>query len=47
MPDAIGETLARLITHVEALEKILPTRNAGPGLHAPDHGLWRWDDFSI
>ncbi|MBI2838759.1 MAG: serine O-acetyltransferase [Acidobacteria bacterium] len=48
LPDTIGDTLAALIAHVETLEKRV---NGGglyaPALHAPDHGVWHWSDFSI
>lgn len=48
LPDTIGETLSALIAHVESLEKRV---NGGgtsiPALHAPDQGIWRWDDFQI
>ena len=48
LPDTIGETLAALIAHVNSLEKRV---NGGhthePALHAPEHGVWHWGDFSI
>lgn len=48
LPDTIGETLAALIAHVESLEKRVNGGGAyGPTLHAPDHGVWHWGDFSI
>jgi serine O-acetyltransferase len=48
LPDTIGETLAALIAHVESLEKrVNGGRVYGPTLHAPDHGVWHWGDFSI
>jgi serine O-acetyltransferase len=48
LPDTIGETLAALIAHVESLEKRVNGGGAyGPALHAPDHGIWHWGDFSI
>src|SRR5574342_621022 len=48
LPDTIGETLAALIAHVESLEKRVNGGGAyGPALHAPDHGVWHWGDFSI
>jgi len=48
LPDTIGETLTTLIAHVEALEKRLNGDAVySPSLHAPDHGFWHWDDFSI
>jgi serine O-acetyltransferase len=48
LPDTIGETLAALITHVESLEKRVNGDGVyGPALHAPEHGVWHWGDFSI
>ncbi|MBK8990109.1 MAG: serine O-acetyltransferase [Chloroflexi bacterium] len=48
LPDTIGETLTTLIAHVEALEKRLNGDAVySPEIHAPDHGFWHWDDFSI
>jgi serine O-acetyltransferase len=48
LPDTIGETLAVLITHVEALEKRLNGgAKYGPALHAPEKGVWHSDDFAI
>lgn len=48
LPDTIGETLAALIKHVNSLEQRV---NGGytrePALHAPEHGVWHWGDFSI
>jgi hypothetical protein len=48
LPDTIGETLAALIEHVNSLEQRV---NGGhthePVLHAPEHGVWHWGDFSI
>lgn len=48
LPDTIGETLAVLIAHVNSLEQRV---NGGhthePVLHAPEHGVWHWGDFSI
>jgi serine O-acetyltransferase len=48
LPDTIGETLAALVAHVDKLEKRI-NGNAvyGPAIHAPDHGVWHWEDFSI
>lgn len=48
LPDTIGETLEALIEHVQQLE----TRFNGHSthvhaLHAPDHGIWHGEDFSI
>ena len=47
LPDTIGDTLAALIAHVETLEKRINGGVYGPTLHAPNHGLWHWEDFSI
>ena len=47
LPDTIGETLAALITHVNSLEKRIGGHSHDPALHAPDHGVWHWGDFSI
>ena len=48
LPDTIGETLAALIAHVEALEQRVNGKDIyGPVLHAPEHGLWKAVDFSI
>ena len=47
LPDTISETLATLIVHVEALEKRVNGGEYGPALHAPEHGIWHWGDFSI
>ena len=48
LPDTIGETLSALIAHVESLEKRVNGGGVyGPTLHAPEHGVWHWGDFSI
>ncbi len=48
LPDTISETLSALITHVERLEERLNGHTVyGPALHAPEHGVWHGDDFSI
>jgi serine O-acetyltransferase len=48
LPDTIGETHAALIAHVESLEKRVNGGGIyGPALHAPEHGVWHWGDFSI
>ncbi|HSF79668.1 MAG TPA: serine O-acetyltransferase [Anaerolineales bacterium] len=48
LPDAIGETLAVLMQRVEGLEQRLDGHDERvPALHAPDHGVWRGEDFSI
>lgn len=49
LPDTIGESLAVLIEHVKALEErlnghVVPQTSP---LHAPDHGVWHGEDFSI
>jgi serine O-acetyltransferase len=46
LPDTIGETLAVLMEHVETLEARLDV-HSGQILHAPDHGVWQGEDFSI
>lgn len=49
LPDTIGESLAILIEHVKALEERLNGHavvQTAP-LHAPDHGIWHGEDFSI
>ncbi len=48
LPDTIGETLSALIQHVESLEKRINGEYEGsPKLHAPEKGVWHWEDFSI
>jgi len=48
LPDAIGETLSALVTHVERLEKRLDGHAVhDPALHIPDHGIWHGEEFSI
>ena len=50
LPDAIGESLALLVEHVEALEERLnghTLKKHAPPLHASEHGVWRGEDFSI
>ena len=48
LPDAIGDTLAVLITHVENLEKrINGGMSYGPELHTPQGGVWHEEDFAI
>src|SRR5574341_606426 len=48
LPDAIGETVASLVAHVEQLEKRLNgSAPHSPILHVPDHGIWRGEDFEI
>ncbi len=48
LPDTIGETLALLVQRVNELEQRLDGHAVHvPALHAPDHGVWRGEDFSI
>ena len=47
LPDTVGETLAALIAHVNSLEQRIGGHTHEPVLHAPDHGVWHWGDFSI
>jgi serine O-acetyltransferase len=48
LPDAIGETLAALVSHVELLEKRLDGHAVhDPALHIQDHGVWHGEEFSI
>jgi serine O-acetyltransferase len=49
LPDVIGESLARLIEHVQALEERLEGQSSlhPPPLHAPERGVWHGEDFSI
>ncbi|MGB9592468.1 MAG: serine O-acetyltransferase, partial [Candidatus Kryptoniota bacterium] len=48
LPDAIGETLAQLIDHVQRLEDRLNGQNPHPPVvHIPQHGIWHGEDFSI
>jgi serine O-acetyltransferase len=48
LPDTIGETLAALVERVNELEQRLDGHAVhAPALHAPDHGVWRGEDFSI
>jgi serine O-acetyltransferase len=48
LPDTIGETLAALVAHVDKLEKRINGNTVyEPAIHAPDHGVWHWEDFSI
>jgi serine O-acetyltransferase len=48
LPDTIGESLAALMAHVEALEERLNVHAPkAPVLHPPDHGVWHGGDFSI
>jgi serine O-acetyltransferase len=50
LPDAIGETLALLMEHVQELEQRLDGHASAvhaPPLHVPEHGVWHGEDFSI
>lgn len=47
LPDAIGDSLATLIKRVEDLENRIDGHSHEPVMHAPDHGVWRGEDFSI
>jgi serine O-acetyltransferase len=47
MPDLIGVSLASAISRLEALEKRLDIHENEPQPHAPDHGVWRGQDFMI
>ena len=48
LPDAIGETLVALISRVEQLEQRLDAGHSHqPVIHAPEHGIWHGEDFSI
>lgn len=46
LPDAIGESVAELMERVDLLEQRMIGR-AEHEHHAPDHGVWRGEDFSI
>lgn len=48
LPDAIGETLAQLVDHVQRLEDRLNGQYPHPpAIHIPQHGIWQGEDFSI
>jgi serine O-acetyltransferase len=48
LPDTIGETLAALMEHVQALEERLNGHTSHvPALHRPKQGIWHGEDFSI
>ena len=49
LPDAIGDTVAALVAHVEELEKRLNGHAVlhQPALHMSDHGVWHGEDFAI
>lgn len=48
LPDTIGESLSALIQRLEHLEERFNGHGTHePALHAPEHGVWRGEDFSI
>lgn len=48
LPDVIGDSLVSLMERVEQLEERLAVHEVHPpSVHAPDHGVWRGEDFSI
>lgn len=51
LPDTIGETLVELMARVDELEEHLDghehLEKVEHAVHAPDHGIWRGEDFSI
>ena len=48
LPDTIGETLEVLIEHVQMLEERFNGHSVHQHeLHAPEHGVWHGQDFSI
>lgn len=51
LPDTIGETLIALMARVDELEDHLDDHKhphvEEHVVHAPDHGIWRGEDFSI
>jgi serine O-acetyltransferase len=48
LPDAIGETLAALVSRLEQVEQQMNGNTEHtPALHIPDHGVWHGEDFSI
>lgn len=48
LPDAIGDTVAQLIEHVQQLEERLNGHIPHqPVVHIPQHGVWHGEDFSI
>ncbi len=51
LPDTIGDTVAALLQQVQVLEQRLDgvavqNHHHAP-IHAPEHGVWRGEDFSI
>jgi serine O-acetyltransferase len=48
LPDAIGETVAQLVQHVQRLEERLNGHvPPPPAIHVPQQGIWHGEDFSI
>ena len=48
LPDTVGASLVSLMARVDALERVIDGHVEGDShLHAPDHGLWHGEDFSI
>ena len=48
LPDTIGASLLSLMSRVDTLENLMSGHVNGSGhLHAPEHGLWHGEDFSI
>ena len=48
LPDLVGLSLVDLMKRVEALEEQVDGREADkPHVHAPEHGSWKGEDFSI
>lgn len=45
LPDAVGDTVVSLMHRVEELERST-TGHPGGGPHAPEHGVWRGEDFT-
>lgn len=45
VPDAVGATLVSLLRRVESLERSTSGEVAS-GPHAPEHGIWRGEDFA-
>jgi serine O-acetyltransferase len=46
LPDTIGETLSILLEHIKNLEDRLNVHSEHE-IHAPVHGVWQGEDFSI
>jgi serine O-acetyltransferase len=48
LPDTISAALSVIMQRLEALENRLDGHESHlPALHAPEHGIWRGEDFSI